>query len=74
MNTWQQAKQIATELTGLTPRWCDVRNGEDELAPAPTPEAVDDCIALDADGNPVEVDYWLDQCPVGDAIEAVCYF
>jgi hypothetical protein len=73
MNTWQEAKQIATQLTGRTPRWCDVRDENDELAPAPIPEAMDDCLALDANGNQVEI-RWMNQQPRGSSIEAVCYF
>ncbi len=72
--TYQQAKQIAVNLTGRTPRWCDVRDENDELAAAPTPEAMDDCIAMDANGNRTQVDHWLDQKPRGENVEAVCYF
>lgn len=71
---WQQAKQHATKLTGRTPRWCDVRDDNDELAPAPIPEAMDNCIALDADGNETQVERWQDQQPRGVNVEAVCYF
>lgn len=74
MKTWQQAKQRATELTGRTPRWCDVRDENGELAPAPTVEAMDDCLVLDANGNQVQVDHWFNQEPVGRNVEAVCYF
>jgi|688.fasta_scaffold140719_2 hypothetical protein len=72
--TWQTAKQIAEQLTGRTPRWCDVRDSNDELASAPVPEAMDDCLALDANGNQIQVDHWLDQQPQGANVEAVCYF
>lgn len=73
MNTWQEAKQIATHLTGRTPLWCDVRENN-ELAAAPIPEAMDDYIALDANGNQVSVSYWLNQRPMGENVQAVCYF
>ena len=72
--TYQQAKQIATQLTGRTPRWCDVRDQDDELAPAPIPEAMDDCIALDPNGNRTQVESWMNQQPRGADVEAVCYF
>jgi len=72
--TYQKAKQIATQLTGRTPRWCDVRDADDELPPAPTSEAMDDCIALDANGNRTQVKSWMNQQPRGADVEAVCYF
>ena len=72
--TYQQAKQIAAQLTGRTPRWCDVRDENDDLAAAPTVAAMDDCVALDANGNRTQVDHWLDQKPRGENVEAVCYF
>lgn len=71
---WEQAKQYAIKLTGRTPRWCDVRNDDDELAAAPTDEAMDDCIAVDADGKRAENLFWLNQQPRGIDVEAVCYF
>lgn len=72
--TYQQAKAKAQQLTGRTPRWCDVRDEQDELAAAPTAEAMDDCVALDANGIACRVDHWLDQKPRGENVEAVCYF
>lgn len=72
--TYQQARQITQQLTGRTPRWCEVRDHEDQLAPAPTPEAMDDCIALDANGHLTQVARWQDQRPFGRNVEAVCYF
>ncbi len=72
--TYQQAKSNAQQLTGRTPRWCDVRDQDDELAPAPTPEAMNDYIALDANGNQTKVDHWMNQQPRGADVEAVCYF
>jgi hypothetical protein len=72
--TYQQAKAKAEQLTTRTPRWCDVRDENDELAPAPTPEAMDDCIPLDANGNRTQVESWMNQQPRGKNVEAVCYF
>ena len=72
--TWQTAKQHAIALTGRTPRWCDVRDEEDQLAPAPTPEATDDYVALDANGEQAKVSRWQDDVPCGENVEAVCYF
>jgi len=72
--TYQQAKAKAQQLTGRTPRWCDVRDQDDELAPAPIPEAMNDYIALDANGNQTKVDHWMNQQPRGENVEAVCYF
>lgn len=71
---WQTAKQRATEITGRTPRWCDVRNEEDQLAAAPSTEAMDDYIALDANGNKTQLQCWMNEEPRGADVEAVCYF
>ena len=71
---YQEAKLVATQLTGRQPRWCEVRDEQDELAPAPTTEAMNDCIALDSTGNRTPIGYWLDQRPMGENVEAVCYF
>lgn len=72
--TWQTAKNAAIQITGRTPRWCDVRNSDDQLPPAPTAEAMDDCIALDAAGEKTFVTAWQNEVPCGKDVEAVCYF
>ena len=71
---WQTAKQAAEQATGRTPRWCDVRDEQDQLAPAPIPEALDDCVALDVHGNRTTIDRWINNVPCGEDVEAVCYF
>lgn len=71
--TWQTAQQAAQQLTGRTPRWCDVRD-EDQLAAAPTEEAMDDYIALDSNGNRTTIARWMNNVPCGKEVEAVCYF
>lgn len=72
--TWQNAKQSATELTGRTPRWCDVRDEDDQLPAAPIPEAMDDCVALNANGQQATITHWMNDVPCGTDVEAVCYF
>lgn len=67
-------KAIVQRMTGRTPRWCDVRDESDDLPPAPTAEAMDDCVALDANGDHAIIERWQDQRPMGRNVEAVCYF
>lgn len=71
--TYQQAKECAIQLTGRAPRWCDVRD-DDEFSPAPTPEAMDDCIAIGETGKQTFISYWHNQVPVSTNAAAVCYF
>lgn len=72
--TWQTAEKHAIRITGRVPRWCDVRDDDDLMPAAPIPEALDDCIALDANGRETIVSRWENDVPVGENLEAVCYF
>ncbi len=68
-------------IDGRKPRWTEVKEANGEIEPAPTAEAMDDCLALsysrhDRDTLIVKVakiDYWLNQVPCGN-FDAVCYF
>mgnify|MGYP006908436413 CR=1 FL=1 len=72
--TWQTAKQAALQVTGRTPAWCDVADDNGYLPAAPSVEAMDDCIALDGNGNLTAITGWHMDEPVGENIIAVCYF
>ena len=73
---YMQAKQIATQLTGRTPRWCDVRDEAGDFPPAPTANAMNDCIAIKSNFGPevTSINYWVDEKPVSAYAEAICYF
>ena len=72
ISTWQEARELAFRLTGRSPRWCDAADADGEMPPAPTEEAMNDCLMFDADGNPCRAKYWLDGKPAG--VQAACYF
>lgn len=73
--TWFDAKLAATQHTGRTPRWCDVSDDNGNIAPAPSTAAMDDCIALDMNGNSVEITHWMNDVPhAGEEVAAICYF
>lgn len=71
---WLDAKLAATQHTGRTPAWCDVADSDGIIEPAPSVEAMDDCIALTAEGKVASIEYWMNDVPHGTEVEAVCYF
>ena len=72
---YRQARISAIQLTGRTPRWCDVRDVEtEEFPPAPTAEAMDDCIAIGESGMRTFIVHWHNEAPVSRNAAAVCYF